>query len=134
MDNLIPSVKTAFTIAGGLLIGFLGGWDVALKILVLFVVLDYITGVSAAWYEKKLDSNVGLYGIAKKILLFVPIAIGYWLDVFIGQEILRSLVIAFYVVNEALSILENLGRCGVAIPQVLLDALQQLKEKNKKES
>ncbi|MBW2672569.1 MAG: phage holin family protein [Deltaproteobacteria bacterium] len=130
MDNLIPSIKAAVAIVGGLLVGLLGGWDVALKILVIFVVMDYIAGLTAAWYEKKLDSNVGLRGIAKKILLFVPVAIGYWLDILLGAEILRNLAIFFYIANEGLSILENLSRMDIPIPGVIKDALDQIKKKS----
>lgn len=123
-------VKCGVGLVGGLLVGFLGGWDTALKVLCLFVLLDYLTGVAAAWYEKKLDSNIGFKGIAKKILLFVPIAVAYWLDVVLHTQILRSLAICFYVANEGLSILENLARAGVAIPTPLKVALEQLKKQS----
>jgi len=129
LEQIITWAKWLAVLVGTGLSWLLGGWDLAMQILVLFVVLDYITGIVAAWHEKKLDSNIGLFGIAKKILLFVPVAVAYWLDQFTGQEILRNIAIFFYVTNEGLSILENLGRCGVAIPPVLLEALQQLKKK-----
>jgi len=131
MNNIITGIKVAFALIGGWITAVLGGWDTALQVLVLFVVLDYITGLIAAWYEKRLDSRVGFKGIAKKILLFVPVAIGYWLDVMIGQEILRSLAIFFYIANEGLSIVENLGRAGVPVPDALMDALEQLKKGEK---
>lgn len=125
-------LKYLVAVVGAAISWMLGGWDLALQILVIFVVMDYVTGVCAAWHTKTLDSNVGLYGIAKKILLFVPIALGYWLDQFTGQEILRNIAIFFYMANEGISILENLGRCGVAIPPALLEALAQLKKKTDK--
>ena len=129
MNNIITGIKVAFALIGGWITAVLGGWDTALQVLVLFVVLDYITGLIAAWSEKCLDSRIGFRGIAKKILLFVPVAVGYWLDVLIGQEILRSLAIWFYLANEGLSMLENLGRCGVPILAPLKDALEQLKKR-----
>ena len=129
MNNIITGIKVAFALIGGWITAVLGGWDTALQVLVLFVVMDYITGLIAAWYEKRLDSSVGFKGIAKKILLFVPVAVGYWLDVLLGQEILRSLAIWFYLANEGLSMLENLGRCGVPILAPLKDALEQMKKK-----
>ncbi|SMB97722.1 holin, Cph1 family [Thermanaeromonas toyohensis ToBE] len=132
MENIGSYVKWTIATIGGLLTGLLGGWDVALKVLVLFVVLDYITGLTAAWVEKKLNSDVGLKGIAKKILLFVPVAVGYWLDIALGTEVLRSLAIFFYISNEALSCLENVSRAGVPIPKPLKDALEQLKDKVEK--
>ncbi|MDD5487226.1 MAG: phage holin family protein [Dehalococcoidales bacterium] len=134
MDNALIYGKWFIAVVGAALSWLLGGWDLALQILVIFVVMDYITGLCAAWREKSIDSNVGFYGIAKKVLLFVPIAIGYWLDQFTGQEILRNIAIFFYMANEGISILENLGRCGVDIPPAILEALKQLKNKDKLES
>jgi toxin secretion/phage lysis holin len=129
MDNMLVYIKWAATLVGGTITAALGGWDMALQVLVLFVVLDYATGLTAAWYEKKLDSSIGFRGIAKKILLFVPIAVAYALDKALGQEILRNLAIWFYVANEGLSIVENLGRAGIPIPKPLRAALEQLKRK-----
>ncbi len=128
MQDVIIWGKWLTALVGAGLSWLFGGWDMALTILVLFVVFDYITGLAAAWKEKTLDSNVGLFGIAKKIMLFIPVAIGFWLDQFTGQEILRNIAIFFYMSNEGISILENLGRCGVDIPPALLNALQQLKK------
>jgi len=129
MNNILSWLKAAFVLLGGTITGFLGGWDLALQILVLFVILDYITGLVAAWFKKNLNSEVGFKGIFKKVLLFIPVAICYALDQVIGQEILRSLAIFFYIANEGLSITENLGLCGVPVPQQLMDALEQLKKR-----
>ena len=129
MSNTLTWIKGVFALVGGSITAVLGGWDLALQVLVLFVVLDYITGLVAAWYSKTLNSQVGFKGICKKVLLFIPIAICYALDQVIGQEILRSLAIFFYLANEGLSITENLGLCGVPVPVPLLDALEQLKKK-----
>jgi toxin secretion/phage lysis holin len=121
--------KLAFTFIGGATVSFLGGWDMMLKILVLFVVLDYFTGLIAAWYQKTLNSQVGFRGIAKKVLLFVPIAVGYCLDQLLGTDMLRSLAVCGYIVNEGVSIFENLGKCDVWVPKALKDALEQLRRK-----
>ena len=127
MGNFLVWLKWLVTLVGGLLTSLLGGWDMALKVLVLFVVLDYATGLVAAYGEQNLNSRVGFRGIAKKILLFVPIAVAYWLDMLLGQEILRSLAIFFYIANEGLSMMENLGRAGVPFPEQIQEALEQLK-------
>ena len=134
MDNVLVWAKYIFACAGGTITAALGGWDLALQVLVLFVVLDYITGLVAAWYSKSLNSQVGFKGICKKVLLFIPIAICYALDRVIGQEILRSLAIFFYIANEGLSITENLGLCNVPVPAPLMDALEQLKKKGESTS
>lgn len=129
MENVLTWIKAAFALLGGAITAALGGWDLALQALVLFVVLDYLVGLIAAWTEKSLSSKVGFRGIAKKMLLFVPIAICYALDQVLGQEILRSLAIFFYIANEGLSIVENLGRAGVPVPAALGGALEQMKRK-----
>ena len=134
MNNVLTWFKCVFAFVGGTITAALGGWDLALQVLVLFVVLDYITGLVAAWYRKVLNSRVGFRGICKKVLLFIPIAICYALDQVIGQEILRSLAIFFYIANEGLSITENLGLCGVPVPAQLMAALEQLKQRGEGES
>ncbi|MCK9326419.1 MAG: phage holin family protein [Bacteroidales bacterium] len=129
MENVLIWLKWMAALAGGAITAALGGWDMMLQVLILFVVLDYATGLVAAWYEQKLDSRVGFRGIAKKVLIFAPIALAFALDRAMGQDILRSLAICFYVANEGLSVLENLGRASVPIPAPLRSALEQLKGK-----
>lgn len=134
MNNVLTWFKCVFAFVGGTITAALGGWDLALQVLVLFVVLDYMTGLVAAWYSKTLNSQVGFRGICKKVLLFIPVAICYALDQVLGQEILRSLAIFFYIANEGLSITENLGLCGVPVPAQLMGALEQLKQRGEGES
>lgn len=134
--NGMTTIKAAIAAVGAWLSYMLGGWDMILKVLVGFVVLDYLTGVIAAYHRKDLSSNVGMYGIAKKICLFIPVAMAHWLDQavvtrVVGTELLRNVAIWFYLANEGLSIIENLGEIGILIPAPLLEALKQLKEKGK---
>lgn len=131
MSNFLVGIKYSVALVGGLLTSLLGGWDLALKVLVLFVVLDYITGLVAAYCDQVLNSKIGFRGIAKKIMLFVPVAVAYWLDMLLGQEILRNLAIFFYIANEGLSMIENLGRAGVPYPEQIQTALEQLKGADK---
>ena len=128
MDKLVW-IKTAFAACGTAICTWLGGWDVSLQVLVILVVCDYVTGLYAGWYHKELSSYKGSKGITKKIILFVPIGMAYWLDVMLGQDILRGLAIWFYVANEGLSIIENLGKVDLLIPKIVKDALEQLKSK-----
>ena len=125
----MDKIKYAAAIVGGFITAALGGWDTMLVVLVGFVAADYLVGITAAGMEGKLNSAVGFRGIAKKILLFVPIAVAFALDTVLQQDILRSLAIWFYLANEGLSIAENLGRIGVPLPPGLLGALEQLKQK-----
>ena len=123
------NIKAAVAVCGAVISSLLGGWDLALYVLVSFVIIDYITGIIAAYHEKTLDSRVGFHGITKKILLFIPIVMAVMVDELMGSTVLRSVAIWFYTANEGLSILENLGRVGVLVPPSLLKTLQQLKEK-----
>lgn len=129
MDNVLKYLKTAIAVAGAAFTAFVGGWDVMLRVLVLFVAIDYVVGVTAAWYEKRLSSEAGAKGIIKKFLLFVIVALAFQVDNAFGQQIFRSLAIWFYLANEALSIIENAGRCGVPIPAFLKTALEQMRSK-----
>lgn len=107
----------------------LGGFDKALECLIVVVILDYITGVISAWYNKKLDSKVGIKGIVKKLTYFLLVVLSVEIDNLLGQVgIIRNLVIYFFVANDGLSILENVGKMNIPIPKKLKDALVQLSE------
>ncbi|HOO12364.1 MAG TPA: phage holin family protein [Bacillota bacterium] len=110
----------------------MGGWDVWLKALVLFVVLDYLSGVLAAGVQKKLDSSVGYKGIAKKVFIFILVAVAVQVDILAGSNVIRLAVVGFSLGIEGLSILENAGRAGIPLPEPLINALVQLKDKSSK--
>ena len=116
---------------GGALGWFIGGLDGFLYALIAFVVIDYLTGLLAAGVQKKLTSEVGFKGIAKKIAIFLLVGIANIIDVDVIQNgtALRTAVIFFYLSNEGLSILENAGNIGLPIPEKLKTMLAQLKDK-----
>lgn len=116
---------------GGIFGWFLGGWDGFMYALLTFVALDYLTGVMAAWIEKKVSSEIGAKGICKKVLIFMLVGIGHIVDQYvIGEgEVFRTAVIFFYISNEGISIIENADRIGLPVPQKLKDVLAQLKSK-----
>ncbi|MDI3311580.1 phage holin family protein [Thermoanaerobacterium thermosaccharolyticum] len=126
-ENIFKTI-TAF---GGALASYLfGGWSALLGILLAFVIFDYITGVIAAGIEGKLSSNVGLKGIAKKVAIFVIVAVANLVDRALGNaHIFRDATIFFYLANELLSIIENVGRSGVPIPEVIKKAVAVLQGK-----
>ena len=128
MNNTLNIIKIGIAIAGGAITAAIGGWDMAMKVLVLFIVLDYITGLLSAYILRKLNSLVGFKGICKKILLFIPVMLAYALDNLLGSDILRNLAIWFYIANEGLSVLENLGKAGIPFPAQLTEALEQLRK------
>lgn len=125
------SVATVATVVTWLI----GAWDTALIVLVLFMALDYITGVIRAYINKNLSSSVGLIGIARKSLIFIVLIVSVLLDRLLNSEtwVFRTLVAYFYIANEGISLLENCVGLGLPIPERLKEALEQLKEGNKKE-
>ena len=131
MKQFINSVLAA--IATGAVYLF-GGFDVALNCLLIAIVLDYLTGVIKAYVKKELSSEVGLKGILKKVGVLIVVMLGVLVDRVTGETgAVRTLVIYYFVANEGLSIIENLGAAGVPIPAKLKKALKALKkESNKK--
>lgn len=113
--------------------GFLwGDLDGLLRALIVFMVIDYLTGIGAAYKEHKLNSSVGFVGIVRKGVMLLIVAVGNVVDTQVlggTGSICRSAVIGFYLANEGLSILENAGDLGVKWPKILRDALEQLKKK-----
>ena len=111
----------------------LGGIDIALKSLLIIICIDYLTGVLSAIYNKKLNSKIGFKGILKKFSYFCIIALSVIIDEVLGQTgVIRSLVIYFFVANDGISILENVGEMGIPLPQKLTEVLEQLKNKSNK--
>jgi toxin secretion/phage lysis holin len=131
MKELWNIVQLVFTAVGGWLGYFLGGCDGLIIALVIFVAVDYLTGVMCAIVDKKLSSEVGFKGIAKKVLIFLLVGVANILDVdVIGTgSILRTAVIFFYLSNEGISILENAAHLGLPIPSKLKAALEQLHDR-----
>jgi len=130
MKNFIEAAQYAFAALGGALGAVMGGFDGFLYALVVFVVVDYITGLMAAAVEKKLSSEVGFKGILRKVIIFSLVAVGHIVDSYVIRQgsVLRTAVIFFYLSNEGISILENAARTGLPIPEKLKDVLEQLRE------
>ncbi len=108
----------------------LGGIDGFLYALIIFTIVDFITGVMCAVVEKRLSSKVGAKGIFKKILIFLLVGLANIIDTqLIGSHsVLRMSVIFFYIANEGISILENAAAIGLPIPKKLTEVLEQLKK------
>lgn len=112
---------------------YLGGWDILLKAILIFMILDFLTGWLKAIFYKKLSSEVGAKGIIKKVVVFMIIGVANILQKMLGENIpLRETVIMFYCINEILSIIEN-AACFVPIPGKLRQTLKQLQDEYIKE-
>ncbi|GEM_PF-248358 len=118
--------------AGGAVASYLfGGWSIMLSILLTFVIIDYCTGLAAAAKEGKLRSDVGLWGIAKKVMIFGIVTVAHLIDTALGEaHLFRDTAIFFYLSNELLSLIENAGRIGAPIPPALQRAVEVLKSKS----
>lgn len=128
IDIIWSKVQMAFTAFGGWLGYFLGGMDGLLLTLLLFVVLDYITGIMCAIADKSLSSEIGFKGICRKVLIFMLVGMAHIVDLHVvgTGSALRSAVVCFYLSNEGLSLLENASHLGLPIPEKLKDVLAQL--------
>lgn len=125
-------MKEAFnTIIGTLLTTFIflvGKIDIAIISLICVMTLDYITGIIVAYYKKKLNSKVGFRGILKKVLYLIIVMLSVIIDRLLGESnVIRTFVIYYFVANDGLSIIENVGKLGIKLPKRLHDALEQLK-------
>ena len=125
-NSLVAVVATFFTY-------LFGNWDLALQVLIIFMVLDYLTGVVYAYTQKQLNSEVGFKGLIKKCMILVVLAVGVELDRMLGGDgtwVFRTLVAYFYIANEGISLLENVSNLGVPIPDKIRNALEQLNKDN----
>lgn len=112
------------------IIYLLGGMDIALKSLIIIMMIDYITGIASAIYNKKLSSKIGFKGIIKKFSYLCIVALSVVIDNLIGQNgVIRTLVIYFFVANDGLSIIENMAEMNIKLPKKLIDSLEQIKER-----
>lgn len=135
MKEFWNTIQLVFIVIGGWLGYFLGGCDGLLIALVVFVVVDYISGVMCAIADHKLSSAVGFKGICRKVLIFLLLGIANILDVqVIGTgSVLRTAVIFFYISNEGVSLVENAAHLGLPVPDKLKDVLEQLHDRDGKE-
>lgn len=124
--------NSIIAVLGGILTFIFGGWDTPLKVLVLFIFIDYLTGVFNGIIHQKLNSQIGFNGILRKSEILMVLIVSVLLDRLLnnGTWVFRTLICYFYIANEGISILENIGKCGVPLPPKLLVTLEQLKNKS----
>ena len=128
MKNVIFAI---ISLTGGIISGIVGGFDTLFVILCLLMVIDYVTGIMKGIYNKNLDSRIGLFGILKKLVIILIIVVAVCIDKLfilkgVEHEFIRDIVIMFYVINEIISILENVG-VFVPVPNKIKKILEQLK-------
>lgn len=133
MDKYFNYISIIGGIIGGALAKLLGGYDAILYALLTACILDYITGFIDATMKKELSSNIGFTGIVKKIMMFMVVALAYMIQTVINGALpLRESTIMFYLINESLSILENVSPY-IPVSAALKNTLLQLKKKEEAE-
>ncbi len=117
-----------------------GTWSIGMAVLIGFMAADYISGLMVAGIFHnsskteggRLSSQEGAKGIAKKVGVLVLVGVAHGVDLMIGSDIVREAVVIAFVVNEGISVTENIGRMGVPIPERLVKAIEALQDKETK--
>lgn len=134
IKNIVLFILSAI---GSFIAEHLGGFDTLMKALLMFLFVDYITGLAVAFIFHKstktknggASSLVGFKGIVKKLCMLLLVGLAVELDRIIGVDYTRSLAIMFFIGNEGISVLENMGLMGVPYPEFLHKALETMKDK-----
>ena len=117
-----------------------GGWSASLTTLLIFMLIDYVTGIVVAGVFHKspktenggLESKAGLKGLLRKCTMLLFVLVGHRLDLAVGTTYIRDAVCIAFMVNELISIVENSGLMGLPIPSVITNAIEMLKHKDGK--
>ena len=129
LDNIIRILKVVFAAVGGFFSYVFGGFDSLLIALLSLMILDYISGIVKAIYNKNLNSTIGFRGLLKKVMILLVVVLVSVLQKAISGVIpLRDIVLMFYIANEGISIIENLGAV-IPIPEKVKQFFEQLQNK-----
>lgn len=131
------TICTAVGVVGSAIAAAFGGWDEALVTLIIFMVIDYISGLAVAGIFHKsnksengaLESRAGWKGLCRKCVTLLFVLIAYRLDLAIGVDYIRNAVIIGFMANELISIVENAGLMGIPLPGVIQNAIEILTQK-----
>ncbi|MGX8795428.1 phage holin family protein [Fusibacter sp. JL298sf-3] len=129
-STLVKGTVTTLGTIGSLVFG---GVDLLFKILILFIALDYVTGVMKGAVEKNLSSDIGWRGLMKKIGTLIAVIVAHQMDKVAGTQVVRTAVMMFFVANEGISLTENLSVIGVPIPKVMMRTLKAWKDSSEVE-
>lgn len=129
-------------LVGGAISAAFGGWSAALTTLLIFMAIDYVTGLMVAGIFKNstktktgaLESKAGFKGLCRKGVTLLIVLVAYRLDLAIGTEYIKDAVIIAFIANETVSIVENAGLMGVPIPQPIIKAIDILKQREDEKS
>ncbi len=141
MRNVKTVILSIIGIAGSFFASLFGGFDAALKTLVMFMAVDYITGliVAGVFHKSKktkngtLESGAGWRGICRKGVTLLVVLVACRLDLMMGANFIRDTVVIAFIANEAISIVENAGLMGVPVPEAIVRGIEVLKKTGEKE-
>jgi toxin secretion/phage lysis holin len=131
------AICTAFGLVGGFIASLFGGWTAALTTLLIFMGIDYVSGLVVAGVfhastktdTGALESRAGFKGLIKKLMTLLFVLIGYRLDIAVGTTYIKDAVCIAFMANELISIVENAGLMGLPVPSVISNAIDILKKK-----
>jgi len=135
------AIFTGIGVVGSAIAALFGGWDAALITLMIFMGIDYLTGLIVAGVfhtsEKTengtLESRAGWKGLCRKGVTLLVVLVACRLDLVMGSNFIRDAVVIAFIANETLSIIENAGLMGVPIPAMIVKAVEVLKKKAESE-
>lgn len=139
MDDVARSSICGFIgCIGSLIASQFGGWDAALSTLILFMGVDYVTGLVVAGVFHRspksengaLESRAGWKGLCRKGVTLMIVLVACHLDTVIGSNFIRDATVIAFIANETLSIVENAGLMGVPIPKALTNGIEILRQKS----
>lgn len=124
---------------GSTIVNLFGGWTTDIETLLIFMAIDFVTGLIVAGVFKKskksnkgaLQSSIGFKGLAKKAMILLFILVGHRLDLLLGSDYIRTALVIAFITNETISITENAGLIGIPIPKPIKDAIDILRGENK---
>lgn len=129
---------TFIGVVGSWIASLFGGWDAALTTLIMFMAVDYFTGLIVAGVFHKsektqngtLESRAGWKGLCRKGVTLLVVLVACRLDLVMGSNFIRDAVVIAFIANETISIIENAGLMGIPVPAVVTRAIEVLKEKS----
>lgn len=130
-------ICTTTGVIGSVVASLFGGWDTGLTTLLIFMALDYVTGLMVAGVFKNspktkngaLESHAGWKGLCRKGVMLVFVLIAYRLDLTIGTNYIKNCLVIAFITNETISLVENAGLMGVPLPTVITKAIDILQKK-----
>lgn len=137
VNKMKTGICSVFGVVGSAIAAFFGGWDAGLATLMIFMALDYVSGLIVAGVFHKsnktdtgsLESKAGWKGLCRKIMTLLFVLVAYRIDLIIGTDYIRDAVIIAFIANELISLVENAGLMGVPLPDVIIKAIDVLQKK-----